>query len=293
MAARHAPTEGAARPFTTEPSAPARRRDKSRAAARRSISSPPISSPLTPPCPHPPPRLGSGATQGPIMQHPTEASTRQGILLMLLSLLMFTAMDALAKGLVQRYPTPQVVWARFAGQLFLVVLILNIRLGPALRTRTPAPACAPLAHATGRHRVLLRLPHPYRPGRGDGPGRHQPRPHHPRRGPVPRGKTRPPPHRGRHHRDDRRLDHHPPRRRCLHPRRASAPGLRGLLRRLGTSDPQGGHDRKPVDRDVLRRASWHACHQRHDARRLAAHRRRRPVALRRRGHAWAPPRRSA
>ncbi len=71
------------------------------------------------------------------MQHPTEASTRQGILLMLLSLLMFTAMDALAKGLVQRYPTPQVVWARFAGQLFLVVLILNIRLGPALRTRNP------------------------------------------------------------------------------------------------------------------------------------------------------------
>lgn len=71
------------------------------------------------------------------MQHPTEASTRQGIVLMLLSLLMFTAMDALAKGLVQTYPTAQVIWARFAGQLLLVVLILNIRLGPALRTRHP------------------------------------------------------------------------------------------------------------------------------------------------------------
>lgn len=71
------------------------------------------------------------------MQQLTEASTRQGILLMLLSLLLFTAMDALAKGLVQHYPTAQVVWARFAGQLFLVFLILNIRLGPTLRTRHP------------------------------------------------------------------------------------------------------------------------------------------------------------
>lgn len=71
------------------------------------------------------------------MQTPTEASTRSGILLMLGSLVLFTAMDALAKGLVQTYPTAQVVWARFAGQLFLVILILNIRLGPALRTRHP------------------------------------------------------------------------------------------------------------------------------------------------------------
>lgn len=71
------------------------------------------------------------------MQTPTEASTRTGILLMLGSLVLFTAMDALAKGLVQTYPTAQVVWARFAGQLFLVILILNIRLGPALRTRHP------------------------------------------------------------------------------------------------------------------------------------------------------------
>lgn len=66
---------------------------------------------------------------------PTEASTRKGILLMLFAVLLFTAMDALAKGLVQRYPTPQVVWARFAGQLLLVVIILNRRLPPVLRTR--------------------------------------------------------------------------------------------------------------------------------------------------------------
>ena len=68
---------------------------------------------------------------------PTKASTRKGILLMLLAILLFTMMDALAKGLVQRYPTAQVVWARFAGQLLLVVLILNHKLPPVLRTRHP------------------------------------------------------------------------------------------------------------------------------------------------------------
>lgn len=68
---------------------------------------------------------------------PTKASTRKGILLMLLAILLFTMMDALAKGLVQRYPTAQVVWARFAGQLLLVVLILNAKLPTVLRTRHP------------------------------------------------------------------------------------------------------------------------------------------------------------
>lgn len=62
---------------------------------------------------------------------------RSGILLMLLAVLMFTAMDALAKGLVERYPTAQVIWARFAGQLLLVALILNVRFGQFVRTRFP------------------------------------------------------------------------------------------------------------------------------------------------------------
>ena len=44
------------------------------------------------------------------------AATRKGILLMLLAIACFATMDALAKGLMQRYPTPQVVWARFIGQ---------------------------------------------------------------------------------------------------------------------------------------------------------------------------------
>ncbi len=68
---------------------------------------------------------------------PTKASTRKGILLMLLAILLFTMMDALAKGLVQRYPTQQVVWARFAGQLLIVLVLLNRRLPPVLHTRHP------------------------------------------------------------------------------------------------------------------------------------------------------------
>lgn len=71
------------------------------------------------------------------MTPPTPAQTRQGILLMLLAILMFTAMDALAKGLVARYPTAQVVWVRFAGQLLLVALILNARFPTLARTAMP------------------------------------------------------------------------------------------------------------------------------------------------------------
>ncbi len=71
------------------------------------------------------------------MTGPTHTDARKGILLMLLAVLMFTAMDALAKGLVARYPTPQVIWARFAGQFLLVVLILNHRFPQFVRTRFP------------------------------------------------------------------------------------------------------------------------------------------------------------
>lgn len=63
--------------------------------------------------------------------------TARGILLMLLAILLFTAMDAAAKGLIQRYPVPQVVWARFLGQVLIVVLILRQATFTALRTRYP------------------------------------------------------------------------------------------------------------------------------------------------------------
>jgi drug/metabolite transporter (DMT)-like permease len=68
---------------------------------------------------------------------PRSAAAGRAISLMILAILLFTAMDAVAKGLLQRYPTPQVIWARFAGQLILVLLILRQRAGPLLRTRYP------------------------------------------------------------------------------------------------------------------------------------------------------------
>ena len=67
---------------------------------------------------------------------PTSQVTR-GVALMILAIFFFTAMDATAKGLIARYPAPQVIWVRFAGQLALVLIILGPRLGSALRTRFP------------------------------------------------------------------------------------------------------------------------------------------------------------
>ncbi len=65
------------------------------------------------------------------------ASVTRGVALMILAIILFTAMDAAAKGLIERYPAPQVIWARFAGQLLVVLLVLNLRVGPLLRTRYP------------------------------------------------------------------------------------------------------------------------------------------------------------
>jgi drug/metabolite transporter (DMT)-like permease len=64
-------------------------------------------------------------------------SVTRGVALMILAVFLFTAMDATAKGLIARYPAPQVIWVRFAGQLALVLLILRHHLGPVLRTRFP------------------------------------------------------------------------------------------------------------------------------------------------------------
>ena len=56
---------------------------------------------------------------------------------MILAVLFFTAMDATAKGLIQRYPATQVIWTRFAGQLLIVLVILRHHIVPVLRTRFP------------------------------------------------------------------------------------------------------------------------------------------------------------
>lgn len=61
--------------------------------------------------------------------------TAQGILLMLLTVFLFTIMDAVAKGLAARYDTFQVVWARYTSQTLVAVLILAPRLKTVLRTK--------------------------------------------------------------------------------------------------------------------------------------------------------------
>jgi drug/metabolite transporter (DMT)-like permease len=71
------------------------------------------------------------------MSSPPISQVTRGVALMILAIVFFTAMDATAKGLIERYPAPQVIWVRFAGQLALVLVILRQHLGPVLRTRFP------------------------------------------------------------------------------------------------------------------------------------------------------------
>ncbi len=65
------------------------------------------------------------------------ATLQRGIVLITLGIFCFTAMDAVAKALLQTYPTTEVIWARFAGHLMFVVLYLGRRLGPSLVTTMP------------------------------------------------------------------------------------------------------------------------------------------------------------
>ena len=71
------------------------------------------------------------------MISPSPKDTKSGILLMMLAIFCFAAMDAAAKGLIARYPVPQVIWARFAGQVLIVALLLGPRLPVMLRTQWP------------------------------------------------------------------------------------------------------------------------------------------------------------
>ena len=61
--------------------------------------------------------------------------TAQGIVLMLGAIFLFSSMDATAKMLMERHAPMQVVWARYAGMMAVVTLILAPRLRPLLRTR--------------------------------------------------------------------------------------------------------------------------------------------------------------
>ena len=61
--------------------------------------------------------------------------TAQGIVLMLAAIALFSTMDAVAKLLIERTPVMQVVWARYAGQMAVVAVILAPRLPVLIRTR--------------------------------------------------------------------------------------------------------------------------------------------------------------
>jgi len=54
---------------------------------------------------------------------------------MLLTVLLFTIMDAMAKGLAARYDTFQVVWARYTSQTLVALLIVAPRLKTVVKTR--------------------------------------------------------------------------------------------------------------------------------------------------------------
>ena len=65
----------------------------------------------------------------------TLSPTAQGILLMLIAIFLFSTMDAIAKALMARFDVVQVVWARYAGQMFVVAVILAPQLKTLLRTQ--------------------------------------------------------------------------------------------------------------------------------------------------------------
>ncbi|WP_224815188.1 DMT family transporter [Hasllibacter sp. MH4015] len=61
--------------------------------------------------------------------------TMQGIVLMITAIFLFSAMDAIAKALMARFDVIQVVWARYAGQMVVVAILLLPRLPTLIRTR--------------------------------------------------------------------------------------------------------------------------------------------------------------
>ncbi len=67
----------------------------------------------------------------------TTAGVGRGLLQLMVAVLLFTMLDALAKDLVARYSFVVVLWARFAVQLAIVALVLRHRFASHLRTTVP------------------------------------------------------------------------------------------------------------------------------------------------------------
>jgi drug/metabolite transporter (DMT)-like permease len=59
----------------------------------------------------------------------------RGALLLVLAVALFATMDAVAKGLMQRHHSFQVIWARYLGQALVVALIVSPRIAAVARTR--------------------------------------------------------------------------------------------------------------------------------------------------------------
>ena len=59
----------------------------------------------------------------------------KGAICILLGLLFLTTMDAVAKSLIQRYEIMQIVWARYAGQTLLVLILLGVSAKNYLKTK--------------------------------------------------------------------------------------------------------------------------------------------------------------
>jgi drug/metabolite transporter (DMT)-like permease len=58
-----------------------------------------------------------------------------GVLWMVLATLLFVSLDSIAKYLVQSYPVPQVVWARYCFHLLFLLILLNRRMVQVIVTR--------------------------------------------------------------------------------------------------------------------------------------------------------------
>lgn len=62
-------------------------------------------------------------------------SEKKGIWLYCLAILLFSTMDMIAKDLMSRHSSGQVVWARYASQFFWTVVVLSPRLRSLIRTK--------------------------------------------------------------------------------------------------------------------------------------------------------------
>ena len=84
-----------------------------------------------------PSRATAASDNAPAPRTPRQTQTT-GILLLLASVFLFTLMDATGKHLTGSYHPAQIIWARMALNLAIVLVIFAPRLGRVIRSRSPA-----------------------------------------------------------------------------------------------------------------------------------------------------------